>query len=59
MPILRVVALHKLIQVLPLERIGLEREVHIGAQVVYPQLAGPRGFGGGLLVEEQGGPGRR
>ena len=27
--------------------------MHVGAQVLDPQLAGPRGFGGGLLVEEQ------
>ena len=35
------------------QRAGLEREMHVGAQVLDPQLAGPRGFGGRPLVEEQ------
>jgi len=35
------------------ERARLEREVHVGAEVVDPKLLGPRGFGGGLAVEEQ------
>ena len=53
MPRLGYIALHEVVQVLPLERIGLEREVHVGAQVVNPELAGPRGLTGRLLVEEQ------
>ena len=53
MPVRRVVALYELVQVFALQRVGLQCEVHVGAQVVDPQLAGPRGFGGGLLVEEQ------
>jgi hypothetical protein len=35
------------------ERVGLEREVLVGAQVVDPELAGPGLRGGGLAVEEE------
>jgi len=51
MPIGRVVELDELVQMLALERIGLEREVLIGAQVVNPQLSGPRYFAGGLALD--------
>ena len=51
--IVGVVAGYELVQVPALERILLEREVHVGAQVVDPELLGPRLFARRLLVEEQ------
>src|SRR5207248_2510775 len=48
-----VVAGDELVEVSALERPGLEREVHIGAQVVDPERLGPRRLAGGLAVEEE------
>ena len=39
MPVLRIVAFNEVLQVLLLERIGLEGEVLVGPQVVDPQSA--------------------
>ena len=47
------VALHELVQVGPLQRLRLLREVHVRAQVVDPQRLGPGLLLGGLGVEEQ------
>ena len=47
------VALHEFVQVLSLERIGLEREVLVGAQVVDPELLCPGRFARRLLIEEE------
>ena len=52
-PIRRVVAFHELVEVFALERIGLEREVFVGAEVVDPELLGPGRLTRGLLVEEE------
>ncbi len=52
-PVLRIVAGYKIIQITPLERIFLEREMQVGAQVVNPELLCPRFFLCGLTVEEQ------
>jgi hypothetical protein len=47
-------AVHKLVQGRrACQRVGLEREVLVGAQVVDPQLLGPRGFAGAFLLKEQ------
>src|SRR4051812_40289592 len=53
MSIRRVVAFHELVEVFTLERIGLEREVLVGAEVIDPELLGPGGFARRLLVEEE------
>ena len=53
MPLAGPVALHELVQVGPLQRVRLLREVHVGPQVVDPQRLRPRLFLGGLGVEEQ------
>ena len=53
MPILRIIALDKFIEVFALQRIGLEGEVLVSPQVVDPKLLGPRSFTGWLLVEEE------
>ena len=47
-----VVECHELVQILPLQRIGLQSEVLVGAQFVDPEFLSPRGLGGGLLIEE-------
>src|SRR5262245_37489317 len=44
---------NELIQVRPLKRVGLEREVFVCAQVVNPQGLGPRDFAGRLSVKKQ------
>jgi len=51
MPIGRVVELDELVQMFALERIGLEREMLVRAQVVNPQLPGPRYFAGGFALK--------
>lgn len=48
----RVVQGDELGQISSLERVGLQGEVHVGAQVVDPELLGPGGLAGRLLVEE-------
>ncbi len=48
-----VVAGHELSQVVAAERVGLEGEILVGAQVVDPQVFGPGGFAGGFALEEQ------
>lgn len=48
----RIVEGDELVQVRTLERVGLEGEMHVGAQVIDPELLGPRLFAGRLLVEE-------
>src|SRR5512132_1825635 len=53
MPIGRVMAGYELVEIFALEGIGLEGEVLVGAQVVYPELFSPRGFTRGLLVEKE------
>lgn len=53
MPVLGMVTLHELIQALALERIFLEDEMHVRAQVVNPELFGPRFSLRGFAVEEQ------
>ena len=53
MAVLGVVALHELVEVGPLERVRLLREVHVRPQVVDPERLGPRLLLGGLGVEEQ------
>ena len=52
MAVFGVVTGHELVQVFTRKRIGLQREIHVGAQVVNPELFRPRGFGGWLAVEE-------
>jgi very-short-patch-repair endonuclease len=51
--VLRVVAGHELVQVGPLQRVRLQREVHVRPQVVHPQLLRPGLLLGRLGVEEQ------
>ena len=53
MPVLRVVARDKVVQVFPLQRIGLQGEVLIGAKVIDPQGLRPGSFAGRLAVEKQ------
>lgn len=53
MAILWVIARHEVIKRGAGEGIGLEREVLVDAQVIYPQLLGPGGGAGRLLVEEE------
>jgi len=43
----------EVVQVLVLQRIRLEREVHVGAKVVDPQRLCPGSLAGRLLVEEE------
>ena len=50
---LRPVGIDEILQVIAPQRVLLEREVHVGTQVVHPQLASPWRFGGGLSVEEE------
>ena len=38
MAVLGVVAVHEVVEVAAFERVGLLREVHVGSQVVDPQL---------------------
>ena len=52
-PVLRVVAGDELVQVRALQRVRLQGEVLVGAQVVDPELLRPRRLAGGLAVEEQ------
>jgi hypothetical protein len=47
------VAGDEVVEVGPAERVGLEREVLVGSQVVDPQVRRPGGVGAGLAVEEQ------
>ena len=49
----RVVALHELVEVFALQRIGLEREVFVDSKVVDPDLLGPRCLARRLLVEKE------
>ena len=51
--VLRVVAGDEVVEVAALERVFLEREMQVGAQVVNPELLRPRLFLRGLAVEEQ------
>jgi hypothetical protein len=39
--VMAVVALHELVKIFALERIGFEREMFVGAEVVDPELLGP------------------
>ena len=52
-PVLRIVAFDEVLQVLQLERIGLEGEVLVGPQVVDPQLLRPWRLAGRLSVKEE------
>lgn len=52
-PVLRMVALDKVPQVVEGQRVGLQREVHIRAQVVNPQPLGPRPLPRRAAVEEE------
>ena len=47
------IAGHGIVQVRPGQRVGLQREVLVGAQVVDPQVARPRRLAGWPAVEEQ------
>ena len=49
----RVIAGYEVVEVGAGERVGLEGESPVGAQVVDPQVASPRGLTGGFAVEEQ------
>jgi hypothetical protein len=51
--ILCVVAGYEIIQVLAAQRVGLQREVLVGAEVVDPQLLGPGLFAGDTAGKEQ------
>lgn len=51
MAVLRVVALYEFVHVFTLQRVRLECEVYIGAQVVDPEFLRPRRFAGWLFVE--------
>ncbi len=53
MTILGVVARYEIVQVCALQRISLQREVLIGAEVVNPKHLSPRSGAGWLAVEEQ------
>ena len=53
MAVLRVVALHEVVQVAALQDVFLQREVQVRAQVVDPELLRPRLFLRRLAVEEQ------
>ena len=53
MPTHRVIAFHELVEVFALERIGLEREVFVGAEVVDPELLRPGRLARGFLVEKE------
>ena len=53
MAVLWVVAGDEVVQVGALQRIGLEREVLVGAEVVDPEVLCPRCLAGRLAVEEQ------
>lgn len=52
MAILRVVTLYEVVEVGALERVFLEREMQVGAQVVNPELMRPRLFLRGFAIEE-------
>ena len=43
MPVRRVIAFHELVKVFALERVGLEGEMLVGAEIVDPELLGPGG----------------
>ena len=49
----RLVAVDELVEVGAADRLLLEREMHVGAQVVDPQLVGPRLGAALFLLEEQ------
>jgi hypothetical protein len=51
--VLGIVASDEVVEVFALERIFLEGEVFVGAQVVNPKLLCPRFFSGGFTVEEE------
>ena len=53
MPVLRVVALHEVVEVGALEGVFLEREMQVRAEVVNPELLCPRLFLRWFAVEEQ------
>jgi len=53
MPIIRIVAFDEVLEILVFERIGLEREMLIGSEVIDPQLLRPRILAGGFAVEKQ------
>lgn len=46
------VTVDELVEVMATQRVLLEREVLVGAQVVDPELGGPRLLGGRLLVKK-------
>jgi len=47
------VAGDEIVQMFPPQGLGLQREMHIGAEVIDPQLVGPRRLAGRLGVEKQ------
>src|SRR5712692_4495474 len=53
MPVLGSVARNEIVQVVALEWLRLQREVHVGPEVVDPEASGPRRLARGLPVKEQ------
>ena len=53
MSVLGIVAADKVLEVLVFEGIGFEGEVHVSAEVVYPELVCPGLFTGRLAVKEE------
>jgi hypothetical protein len=51
--VLGVVTFDKFIKIFAFERVGLEGEVHVGAQIVDPELLGPGCFAGRFAVKEE------
>lgn len=51
--VIRVETFYKLVEISACQRISLEREIHVGAQVVDPKLFGRWGLRGRLAIKEE------